>query len=81
MCMKEIETISDLAMCTDISLLQEQRKVYTDTMDAYCARYPLFAFIKNQMTADKDFGQFMALYVASSTLTARINELEGKTND
>lgn len=79
--MKEIETISDLAMCTDISLLKEQRKAYTDTMDAYCARYPLFAFIKNQMTADKDFGQFMALYVASSTLTARINELEGKAND
>lgn len=79
--MKEIETISDLAACTDIALLKEQRKAYTDTMDAYCARYPLFAFIKNQMTADKDFGQFMAIYVASSTLTARINELEGETND
>ena len=79
--MKEIETISDLATCTDISLLKEQRRAYTDVMDAYCARYPMFATIKRQVSVDDDFGKFMALYTASATLTARINELEGKTND
>ena len=79
--MKVIETIADLAACTDISLLVTQKKAYTNVMDAYCAANPIYAAIMQQATTDKDFRQFMALYVASSTLTARINELEGKTND
>lgn len=79
--MKEIETISDLATCTDISLLKEQRKAYTDVMDVYCMKRHMFAEIINLSTTDKDFGRFMALFVAAQTLTARINELEGKTND
>ena len=79
--MTEIKTIADLEACTDISLLKEQRKAYTDVMDTYCAAYPVLAAIRKQVTTDEDFGKFMALWIASSTLTARINELEGKTND
>lgn len=79
--MKEIESLSDLASCTDISLLKEQRKAYTDVMDAYCAKRQVFAEVINLTTTDKDFGMFMALYVAAQTLTARIKELEGKNND
>lgn len=79
--MKEIETISDLAKCTDISLLKEQRKAYTDVMDAYCMKRQMFAALINMITTDKEFRSFMALYVASQTLTARIRELEDKAND
>lgn len=76
--MKEIETISDLAACTDITMLKEQRQAYTDVMDAYCAKYPMFAEVINLITTDEDFRIFMALYVAARTLTARIKELEDK---
>lgn len=74
--MKGIKAISDLAACTDIALLKEQRNAYTDVMDAYCKRYPMFAEVINLITTDKDFRIFMALYVAAQTLTARIKELE-----
>ena len=79
--MKEIETISDLAACSDIALLKEQRKAYTDVMDAYCMKRQMFAEVINLMSTDKEFRSFMAVYVAAQTLTARIRELEGKTND
>lgn len=79
--MKEIESISDLAACTDISLLKEQRQAYDDVIALYRAKRQLCAGVMHLMETDKDFRQFMALYVASQTLTARIKELEGKTND
>ena len=79
--MTKIKTVADLAACTDISLLKEQRKAYTDVMDTYCAAYPVLEAIRKQVTTDEDFGNFIALCIASSALTARINELEGKTND
>lgn len=79
--MKEIESISDLAACTDISLLKMQRKAYEDVIDSYCKKYPMFAAIRYQVSHDSDFQKFTALYAASATLTARIKELEGKTND
>ena len=79
--MTEIKTIADLEACTDISLLKEQRKAYTDVMYTYCAAYPVLEAIRKQVATDEDFGKFIALWIASSALTARINELEGKTND
>lgn len=79
--MTEIKTIADLEACTDISLLKEQRKAYTDVMDTYCAAYPVIEAIRKQVATDEDFGKFIALWIASSALTTRINELEGKTND
>ena len=74
--MKEIESISDLAACTDISLLKEQRQAYDDVIALYCTKRQMFAAMKDMMRTDKDFRQFMAVYVASQTLTARIKELE-----
>lgn len=79
--MKEIETIADLAACMDISLLKEQRKAYEDVVEKYCKINPLYAAIEKSMKTDVDFAMFMSLIIARSTLTARINELEGKTND
>lgn len=79
--MKEIETLADLVSCANIQLLKEQRKAYTDVMDAYCTKYPMFAEVINLTAKDKDFNRFMALYVAAQTLTARIKELEENTND
>lgn len=79
--MTEIKTIANLEACTDVSLLKEQRKAYTDVMDTYCAAYPVLEAIRKQVATDEDFGKFIALWIASSALTARINELEGKTND
>lgn len=78
--MKEIESISNLAVCTDISLLKMQKKAYEDVIDSYCKKYPLFSAIRYQASHDDDFWKFMALYTASATLTARINELE-KNNE
>ena len=74
--MKEIETISDLAACTDITLLKEQRQAYTDVMDAYYAEHHMFAEAIKMLTTEKEFRSFMALYVAAQMLTARIKELE-----
>lgn len=74
--MKEIESISDLAVCTDISLLKEQRRGYDDVIALYCTKRQMFAAVMDMMRTDKDFRQFMAVYVASQTLTARIKELE-----
>lgn len=74
--MKEIESISDLAACTDSSLLKEQRRAYDDVIALYCTKRQMFAAVTDMMRTDKDFRQFMAVYVASQTLTARIKELE-----
>lgn len=74
--MKEIESISNLAACTDISLLKMQKKAYEDVIALYCTKRQMFAAVMDMMRTDKDFRQFMAVYVASQTLTARIKELE-----
>lgn len=52
--MTEIKTIADLEACTDISLLKEQRKAYTDVMDTYCAAYPVLEAIRKQVATDED---------------------------
>ena len=79
--MKEIETIADLATCMDSSLLEKQKKAYEEVIEKYCNINPLYAAIEKSMKTDVDFAMFMSLIIARSTLTARINELEGKTND
>lgn len=79
--MKEIESIADLAMCTDIAMLEKQKEAYEDIIKKYCNIYPLYAAIEKSMKTDIEFAKFMSFVIARSTLTARINELEGKTND
>lgn len=79
--MKEIKTISDLALCTDISLLAAQKKAYEDVIEKYCKINPLYAAVEKSMKTDVDFAMFISLIIARSTLTARINELEDKAND
>lgn len=79
--MKEIETIADLATCTDISLLEKQKRAYEEVIEKYCSVNPLYAAVEKSMKTDVDFAMFMSLIIARSTLTARINELEGKAND
>lgn len=79
--MREIETIADLAACTNVALLEKQKKAYEDIIEKYCNIYPLYAAIEKSMKTDIEFAKFMSLIIARSTLTARINELEGKTND
>ena len=79
--MKEIETIADLAVCTDISLLEKQKKAYEEVIEKYSSINPLYAAIEKSMKTDAEFALFMSLVIARSTLTARINELEENKND
>lgn len=75
-----VESISELAKCTDIEMLKAQKKFYHDEMIKRAKKNPLYAAILLKMK-DDDFLAFMALWLAKTTITMRIKELEGKTDE
>ena len=80
--MKEIESLTELASCTDVSLLTKQKEEYERVIKEYCKIDKFYKVIAVAMTTDINFKRFMALITAKATLEARIKELEeDKRND
>lgn len=76
--MKEIESLTELATCTDISLLTRQKEEYERVIKEYCKIDKFYKVVRVAMATDINFGRFMALITAKATLEARIKELEEK---
>ncbi len=79
--MKEIESIFDLAKCTDVASLKELWNSYNDEIVKRAEENPLYAAILLKMDQDDDFVTFMALLAIGFVSKVRINELEENKND